>query len=118
MKSPSQVLPLFLPSCQGKFLRLSEAEKKVYKRFQRFPQAIIQAGEREEEEEAVDDSDVEKEGTEENVDQPSLEEPGKQEAQFAFHSLSVGFLSLGVGCLLEDFCHPLRELVLLALSSC
>ena len=104
MISLTQVLPSFLPS-QGKFRFLSETEKKVDKRFQRFPQAIVQAGEREEEEEPVDNPDVKEEGTEEDVDQPSLQEPGQQEAQF-------GFLSLCLVSLLEDSRHGGRELVL------
>ena len=109
MISLTQVLPSFLPS-QGKFRFLSETEEKVYKRFQRFPQAIVQAGEREEEEEPVDNPDVKEEGAEENVDQPSLQEPGQQEAQ-------LGGLSLSLVSLLEDFRHVRRELVILTLAS-
>ena len=87
---------------------MSETEEKVYKRFQRFPEAIVQAGEREEEEEAVDNPDVKEERAEQNVDQPGLEEPGQQETQFAC-------LSLLVVRLLEDFRHGGRELVILSL---
>lgn len=110
--SLAQFTPLFLPSCccHWKFLFLS-SEKKVYKRFQRFPQAIIQAGEREEEEETVDNPGVEEEGAEENAAQPSVKEPSQQEAQFVFLSLSCVSVCL-LSCLLEDSRHPaLTQLV-------
>ena len=84
-------LSLFLPSCQWKFLFLAETEEKVDKRFQRFPQTLIQSGEGEEVEETVDDPDVEKEGAEEDVDQPSLKDPAHQEAQFVLLSLCQVF---------------------------
>ena len=90
---------------------MSETEEKVYKRFQRFPQAIVQAGEREEKEEPVDNPDVKEEGAEEDVDQPGLKEPGQQEAKF-------GFLPLSVVSILEDSRHGGRELVITTLSSC
>ena len=110
--SLTQCLTLFLPSCrcQWRFLFLSETKKKVYIRFQRFPQAIIQPGEREEEEETADNSVVKEEGAEQNVGQPSLDEPGQKEAQHVF-------LSLRVVCLLEDSRHRERELALLSLLS-
>ena len=94
---------------------MSETEKKVDTKSQRFPQAIIQAGQRGEEEEPLDDPGEEEEGEEEgaqqSVDQPAVEEPGQQEDQFVF-------LSLRVVCLLEDSRYRGRELMILALSSC
>ena len=93
---------------------MSETEKKVYTKSQRFPQAIIQAGQGAEEEEPVDnpvvEAEGEEEGAEQSVDQPALEEPGQQEAQFVF-------LSLSVVCLLEDSRYRGRELMILALFS-
>ena len=86
-------------------------KSKVYKRFHWVGQTDIQVGQREQEEESFDDSEVEEDGPEEDVDQDTPVEPSDECGQFVVLGLNL----VGV-CLLEDPGDGLRDADLLGLS--